>query len=309
VSEVDSGEERPGGVRLVAIEAKTLIQRSKIPSIDYVINPYTGCVFGCTYCYASFAGRMVGEPITEWGNYLYVKKNAVELARKEVSAMPEHKRHGTLLLSSVTDPYQGAEHKHQLTRGILQVLVDAQYPGKVRILTKSPIVTRDIDLLTRLPKVDVGMTVTTTDDRVSRWLEVRAPLASRRLRALGELRNAGIPTFAFVGPLLPHFVATPGLLDSLLGQLAAAGVREIYMEHINLKRYIRERMNPVLAEELPEVQEAYVRARTKEHRAELDAIVKPLLVKHGLRLRFEEVVYHDDFKKLPAEASPADRAT
>jgi DNA repair photolyase len=153
------------------------------------------------------------------------------------------------------------------------------------------------------------MTVTTTDDRVSRWLEVRAPLASRRLRALGELRDAGVPTFAFVGPLLPHFVATPGLLDSLLGRLADAGVREIYMEHINLRRYIRERMNPVLAEELPDVQEAYLRARTKGHRAELDAIVQPLLTKHGLRLRFEEVIYHDDFKKLPDGASPSDRAT
>jgi DNA repair photolyase len=117
------------------------------------------------------------------------------------------------------------------------------------------------------------MTVTTTDDRVSRWLEVRAPLASRRLRALGELRDAGVPTFAFVGPLLPHFVG------------------------------------PVLAEELPDVQEAYLRARTKGHRAELDAIVQPLLTNHGLRLRFEEVIYHDDFKKLPDGASPSDLAT
>lgn len=70
------------------------------------------------------------------------------------------------------------------------------------------------------------------------------------------------------------------------------------MEHINLKRYIRERMSPVLAEESSDVQDAYIRARTKKHRAQLDSIVRPLLTKHGLRLRFDEVVYHDEFKKL-----------
>lgn len=76
------------------------------------------------------------------------------------------------------------------------------YPGLVRILTKSPVATRDIDLLTSRPWAEVGMTVTTADDKVSRWLEVRAPLATR-LRTLTELREAGIATFAFVGPLLP----------------------------------------------------------------------------------------------------------
>jgi hypothetical protein len=101
---------------------------------------------------------------------------------------------------------------------------------------------------------------------------------------------------AFVGPLLPHFINEPHLLDTLLGQLAETGVREVYMEHINLKRYIRERMNPVLANEPAQVQEVYLQARTREHREQLDAIVAPLLAKHGLQLRFDEVVYHDEFQ-------------
>jgi DNA repair photolyase len=278
----------------VEIEAKTLIQKSKTPSNDYVINPYTGCVLGCAYCFASFAGRQFGRSPKQWGDYLYVKKNAVDLARRELARMPEHKRHGTMLLSSVTDPYQGHETKYRLTRGILRELKAVEYPGLVRILTKSPVVTRDIDLLAGLPRAEVGMTVTTADDQVSRWLEVRAPLASRRLRTLAELRGAGIPTFAFVGPLLPHFAARPELLDHLFGQLVEAGVTEVFMEHINLKRYIRERMDQVLADEPDEVREAYVQARTKEHREQLDVIVAELLVKHGLRLRFDEVVHHDD---------------
>lgn len=278
----------------IEIEAKTLIQRSKTPSNDYVINPYTGCVFGCAYCFASFAGRQFGRSVKEWGDYLYVKTNAVELARKELAKMSEAKRHGTLLMSSVTDPYQGHEQQYRLTRGILEVLAEIGYPGKVRILTKSPIVTRDIDLLGALPDADVGLTVTSTDDKVSRWLEVRAPLASRRLKTLAELHDAGIPVFAFVGPLLPHFAAEPAHLDELLGRIAETGVREVFMEHINLKRYIRERMDAVLAAESEAVQQAYVQARTKDHRERLDAVIAPLLEKHGLRLRFDEAVYHDD---------------
>lgn len=69
-------------------EAKKLIQKSKIPSIDYVINPYTGCTFACAYCYASFSGRLVGEPVKNWGNFVFVKRNAIELAQNELRACP-----------------------------------------------------------------------------------------------------------------------------------------------------------------------------------------------------------------------------
>ena len=167
-------------MRLAEIEAKTLIQKSKIPSITYVINPYTGCQLACAYCYASFSGRLVGEPVGEWGSFVYAKRNAVELVRRELGRMSVAKQQGTLLLSSVTDPYQAPEREYRLTRGILEALVEHRYPGLVRILTKSPLVTRDLDLLLRLPQVEVGVTVTTTDDRLSRWLEVRAAAMARR---------------------------------------------------------------------------------------------------------------------------------
>jgi hypothetical protein len=102
----------------------------------------------------------------------------------------------------------------------------------IRILTKSPVVTRDIDLLSSLPRAEVGMTVTSTDDKGSRWLEVHAPLATRRLRTLAELNDAGITTYAFVGPLLPHFATQPELLDDLFGRLAAArGERGVHGTH------------------------------------------------------------------------------
>src|SRR5689334_9496057 len=134
-------------MRVVEAEAKSIVTASKLPDADYVINPYTGCAFGCRYCYASFMGRNVGETIDAWGEYVYVKTNAVDLCRREVQKMNPDARKRSILLSSVTDPYQGAEAKYKLTRGILSVLVEEGYPGLVGILTKSPLVTRDIDVL------------------------------------------------------------------------------------------------------------------------------------------------------------------
>jgi DNA repair photolyase len=281
-------------VKVVETEAKSILVRSKLPDAEYVVNPYTGCVFGCHYCYASFAGRFVGEPIGNWGNYLYAKINAVPLFEMELAKLRGSGRAPSILLSSVTDAYQGAEKKYRLTRGILEVLAREPYPGVVGILTKSPLVLRDADLLATIPRAHVGLTVTTTDDRLSRFLEVRAPLASRRLETLAALNARGVETYAFVGPLLPHFRYDRGALDALFAGLARAGVRSLYVEHINLRPYIQQRMQRALRSATPEVQAVYRDARSDEHRQALDMIVSDLLAKHGLTLRLSRVLYHQD---------------
>ena len=280
-------------MKINEIEAKSILVRSKLPDAEYVVNPYIGCVFGCHYCYASFAGRFVGEPIGNWGSYVYAKINAVPLFEVELAKLRRAGRAPSILLSSVTDAYQGAEKKYRLTRGILEALAREPYPGVVSILTKSPLVLRDADLLATIPRAHVGLTVTTTDDRLSRFLEVRAPLASRRLETLAALNSRGIETYAFVGPLLPHFRYDRGALDALFGGLARAGVRSLYVEHINLRPYIQQRMQRALRSAPPEVQAVYRDARTDEHRRVLDTIVAELLAKHGLTLRLSRVLYHD----------------
>jgi DNA repair photolyase len=158
---------------------------------------------------------------------------------------------------------------------------------------------RDVDLLRRLPLAEVGMTITTTDDTLSRWLEVRAPLATRRLKTLKELNDAGIETYAFVGPLLPHFRYRRDLLDELFGRLAETGVHSLYVEHINLRSYIRQRLWETLKDEPDEVREVYAGAATAEHRQALDRIVAELLTKHGLDLRLGEVLYHNSQEPAP----------
>lgn len=280
-------------MRIREIRAKSIITKSRLPDVDYAVNPYIGCEFGCLYCYASFMCRLVKEPVSEWGRYVYVKVNAVELFEKELAAMPASERNSSMFFSSVTDCYQGAEAKYRLTRGMLEVLARERYPGEVGILTKSSLVLRDIDTIKRLQNSEVGMTVTTTEDSLSRFLEVGATLSSARISTLKKLHEAGIRTYAFVGPLLPHFRYKPELLDDLFAKLAEAGVGSIYVEHINLKSYIKDRLFDMLKNEPQQVRDAYAHAESEEHRRALDGIVSSLAKKHGLELREGEVLYHN----------------
>lgn len=285
------------------VEAKSMLVKSKLPDADFVVNPYIGCDFACLYCYASFMGRFVGEPFKNWGNYLYAKANGVKVFEDDLRRIRAKGQAPSILLSSVTDPYQGAEKKFRLTRGILEALAREPYPGVVGILTKSPMVERDIDLLQRLPAAEVGMTVTSTDDKISRFLEVRAPLASRRLQTLTRLNASGLRTYAFVGPLLPHFRYQPEELDKLFSGLVKAGVRSVYIEHMNLRPYIKERLWPMLDDQPQAVQDVYRGATTNEHRAALNEIVEKLLTKYGLTLRLNEVLYHLELKSGTPKSS------
>lgn len=123
-------------MRTKEIEAKSILTKSKLPDADYVVNPYIGCPFACLYCYASFMGKFVGESIESWGDYLYVKSNAVQLFAQEFPKLQRNKSNPSILLSSVTDPYNGLELKYPLTRGILEIISQSHYKGQVGILTK-----------------------------------------------------------------------------------------------------------------------------------------------------------------------------
>jgi DNA repair photolyase len=158
-------------------------------------------------------------------------------------------------------------------------------------------------ILQRLPRAEVGLTVTTMDDRLSRFLEVRAPLASRHLHTLAELHEASIQTYAFVGPLLPHFRYDRRALEAVFAGLAQAGVSSVFVEHINLRPYIKRRLWHVLQSEPPDVQQVYRDASTAEHRRALDAMIAELLEKHGMRLRLNAVLYHNQDRWIGAGCS------
>jgi len=274
------------------IQVKSVLVKSKLPDADYVINPYVGCAFGCSYCYASFMGRFVGKSVEDWGGYVFAKVNLGEVLDKELSKGKDKSK--SILLSSVTDPYQGVESKYRLTRKALELLLKHKWQGAVGILTKSPLVTRDIDLFKQFPNMTVGVTVTSTDDAVSRFLERSAPPASRRIKALKELHDAGIPTYAFVGPLLPHFSTEPKKLKNIFDALQEAGVSEIYIEHLNLSPYIKKRLTEKMKGTDEIIMKKFYSSQSKNYRRELDTVIMKLLNNYHFRLRLGGVLYHKD---------------
>jgi len=189
------------------IEAKTILSKSKI--YPYVINPYTGCQHGCSYCYARFMKRVTGhkEP---WGEFVDVKINAAELLQKEI----KKKKRKRVWVSGVCDPYQPLEATYRLTRQCLEILAHHDWP--VVIQTRSPLVLRDIDIIQDAREFEVGFSVTTADERIRELFEPHAPPITDRIQALSELHKAGVRTFAMIAPVLP---GAEGLAELLRGNV------------------------------------------------------------------------------------------
>jgi DNA repair photolyase len=285
--------------RVNEITAKTILTKTNLPGCDYVINPYNGCQFACMYCYAAQIARWK-HPGEEWGSFLDVKINAPGILPKELEKLEKKygsKNFGTIFFSSVTDPYTGLEAKYQLTRKCLGVLVDFEYGGQISLQTKSPLITRDIDLFKKLKKVSIGFTVTTLDDLVSCFLEVEAPPVSARIEAMEKLNRENIPTYAFIGPLLPHFIKNKKEINKLLDTLQEAGISEVWFEHINLSSKIKARLFKYLENESPELITDFQRADSVEYRQQLNQIIDECLRGRNLKLGLGQVIYHHDLPK------------
>jgi len=184
---------------ITEVTTKSALVRSRIPSVEYVINPYTGCGHGCRYCYAVFMRKYSRQhQNAPWGSFVEVKTNLVEVLRSELS---RKRKTGTAMLSSVCDPYQPAELRYRLTRGCIETL--REYGWRISILTRSPLVTRDIDLLQSSIEASVGFSIPTDDDKVRAALEPTAPPIGARIAALRQMHAAGIHTWVFIAPLLP----------------------------------------------------------------------------------------------------------
>ena len=189
------------------VQAKSVLSKSQV--YDYVVNPYTGCQHGCTYCYARFMKRFTGhkEP---WGQFVDVKINAADLLSGEAKT----KKKGRVWVSGVCDPYQPIEAKYGLTRKCLEILKSDDWP--ISIQTRSPLVLRDLELFTGIGDLQVTITVTTADDRIRKMFEPDAPPIADRIRALDALHRAGIRTHAMIAPMLPE---AEGLADEIAGKV------------------------------------------------------------------------------------------
>jgi DNA repair photolyase len=220
-------DELPPFQTTVTIEKpKRIITRNDSPDLNFdrSINPYRGCEHGCAYCYARPTHAYMGmSPGLDFESKLFAKPNAAELLEKEL-ADPNYKP-GVIALGTNTDPYQPIEREQRITRRVLEVLERYNHP--VGIVTKSALVTRDIDILSRMAEkglAKVAISVTSLDRKLSRALEPRASTPPRRLEALMRLAEAGIPAAVLVAPVIPAL--NDSEIESILSAAAAAGVTE-----------------------------------------------------------------------------------
>jgi DNA repair photolyase len=179
--------------RSIFSEATGYIRRG---GFAWTCNPYLGCTFGCSYCYAMFLPQN-RRPREQWGTWLQAKANAVELAHRQAPRLAGQ----TLYLSSVTDPYLPVEASLRLTRGILEALLP--YQPRLLVQTRGPLVVRDADLFRRWQAIRVHISIPTDCEAIRQRFEPKAPPLGRRWDALAQLRRAGIPVGICVTPMLP----------------------------------------------------------------------------------------------------------
>ena len=184
---------------------RTIITRNVSPDIsfDRSVNPYRGCEHGCIYCFARPSHAYAGmSPGLDFETKLFAKPDAAKLLERELSKPGYQPK--TIALGTNTDPYQPIEREWRITREILEVLEAANHP--VGIVTKSALVTRDIDILSRMAEkglAKVALSITTLDRRMARAMEPRASTPGLRLKAMSDLAAAGIPVSVMIAPVIP----------------------------------------------------------------------------------------------------------
>ncbi|EKE21795.1 MAG: Radical SAM protein [uncultured bacterium] len=232
-------------MQIKEIKAKSIITKSNLPDADFVINPYVGCMHACIYCYANFMKRFTGH-IEPWGKFIDVKINAPDL-------IPENSlkyKGKSIFLSSVTDPYLSLERKYELTRKILKKLIPLE--PNLGIQTKSDLIVRDIDLLKQFKNCEAGLTITTTDDNIRKEVEPYTASISNRIKALKEMKEAGIKTYVFIGPIFPYLTDWKDIINN------TKTYADFYMlENLNVKGSVWNNIKLWLELKHPELIEKY----------------------------------------------------
>jgi len=280
-------------IRYFATVARNVLNPPETTQMGFwSINPYIGCAFGCAYCYARYAHRWVVDrhasanpdradlqdardgmiPWLAFERRIFVKTNAPDVLRRTL-------RHGsdrhlallkneTIVIGTATDPFQPAERRFRITRGLLEVL--AEHPGlSVSIITKSPLITRDIDLLKRISrhsKLTIHLSLISTDRDLARRIEPRAPTPEARLRALGRLSEAGIEVGINVMPVLPAITDGRDQLEHLVKSVAERGAAYLNACPLRLRSSARARYLPFIEQEFPHLARRYWATYAFDHK-------------------------------------------
>ncbi len=192
-------------MKIIEVHTKSIFTRTNLPGVQWTVNPYLGCTHGCKYCYVPLILQDKRKLPGEWGSFVEVKINAPMLAM----ATPQ----GRIMFSTGCDPYQEIEKQYALTRKILECMCPS---ANVYILTKSPLILRDVDVLSKFTNITVGFSFFTTDEHTRRMAEPNAPPNEQRVEALAEIKRMGFKTHIHIGPLIPSLSHIEDLIEVLL---------------------------------------------------------------------------------------------
>jgi DNA repair photolyase len=246
-------------VEYFTLPARSLLNRCtgvRMP-FTWTINPYRGCEFACKYCYARYTHEfMEMRDGLEFEQKIYVKQHTADLLRRDLRRV---KAGESIALGTATDPYQPAERRYEVTRGILEEF--ARHRGfELGIVTKSNLIVRDLDLLRDISRnnaLSVHVTVTTLNPELARILEPRAPRPDLRLDAVRELSAAGIDVGLSCSPVLPGITDSPSDLEALVREAANAGARHIFANPLFLKPCSAAIFLPFIEQHFPHLVENY----------------------------------------------------
>jgi DNA repair photolyase len=284
---IGRGEYR--GLEFLHVQARTIINRlapsAPLP-FRFTINAYRGCSHACTYCFARPTHEYLGlDPATDFDRVIVVKLNAVERLRAELA--PKRWAGDPIAMGTNTDPYQAAEGKYRLTRGIVGVLAEARNPFS--ILTKSTLVLRDLDLLAdaaRRTRVELCFSVGTLDDDVWRRTEPGTPRPAKRLEAVARLNEVGVPCGVLVAPVLPGLSDDPLQLEAVVRAALDAGATSVASVLLHLRPGVREHYLAWLRADRPDLVALHERLYDRgayAARAERDrvgAVVRAAVARH-----------------------------
>ncbi len=240
-------------VELTETAWRTLLQKSNMGFTDYALNPYSGCAFGCSFCYVPSLRKFRGQEWETWGQWAQAKVNAPEVLRRELAKIPPDAR---IMIGTATDAWQPIEKRFGITRAILVEL--ALHPNPVSLITRSPLLLRDIPILQRMAAnggVHVGISLSTFDDRARKVFEPRAPSVAGREHLIRAVIAADLPMSLFWAPLLPGVSDNAEAVAEYMQRAAAVGVRRIHCDLLNY----RETMGAGYAQRLRAYYEACAR--------------------------------------------------
>jgi DNA repair photolyase len=250
----DNLDAPPPPIRTTVLKdtSRTIIARNQSPDIpfDRSINPYRGCEHGCSYCFARPTHAWLGLSAgLDFESRIFIKPDGAALLEKALSAPGYSCR--TMAMGTNTDPYQPLERSLKLTRAVLEVLARFRHP--VGIVTKSALIARDIDILSPMAEQNLAkaaLSITTLDPKLARAMEPRASTPERRLSALRQLSDAGIPTAVMFAPVIPGL--NDHELERVLAEARAAGASEAGYVMLRLPLEVRDLFQEWLRDAVPD---------------------------------------------------------